>query len=90
VILFGSRVRGDAEPDSDWDLMVVVDDDVPPEQCTVRAAFEAIAGTRIAADVVPVRASTFEDRCQVVNFLPWSAATEGVVVYERGGRRQGA
>jgi predicted nucleotidyltransferase len=24
VILFGSRARGDARPDSDWDLMVVV------------------------------------------------------------------
>ena len=26
VILFGSRARGDAGPDSDWDLLVVVDD----------------------------------------------------------------
>jgi predicted nucleotidyltransferase len=90
VILFGSRARGEAGPDSDWDLMVVVDDDLPPERRTVRAAFEAIAGTGIAADVVPVRVSTFEDRLDVVNSLPWFAATEGVVVYERRGRRQGA
>ena len=27
VILFGSRARGDARPDSDWDIMVLVDDD---------------------------------------------------------------
>ncbi|MGI8552295.1 MAG: HEPN domain-containing protein [Dehalococcoidia bacterium] len=25
VILFGSRARGDAEPDSDWDLLILVD-----------------------------------------------------------------
>jgi predicted nucleotidyltransferase len=25
VILYGSRARGDAEPDSDWDLLVLVD-----------------------------------------------------------------
>jgi uncharacterized protein len=90
VILFGSRARGDAGPDSDWDLMVVVDDDLPPERRTVRAAFEAIAGTGVAADVVPVRASAFADMRDVVNSLPWFAATEGLVVYERGGRRQDA
>jgi predicted nucleotidyltransferase len=27
VILFGSRARGDARPDSDHDLLVVIDDD---------------------------------------------------------------
>jgi uncharacterized protein len=27
VWLFGSRARGDARPDSDWDLLVVVPDD---------------------------------------------------------------
>jgi len=25
IILYGSRARGDAEPDSDWDLLVLVD-----------------------------------------------------------------
>jgi len=27
VILFGSQARGDAKPDSDWDLLVVIDKD---------------------------------------------------------------
>jgi predicted nucleotidyltransferase len=31
VILFGSRARGEARRDSDIDLLVVVDDDAPPE-----------------------------------------------------------
>ena len=26
VMLFGSRARGDARPDSDWDVMVLIDD----------------------------------------------------------------
>ena len=25
VILFGSRARGDAKPDSDWDILILVD-----------------------------------------------------------------
>ena len=49
VILFGSRARGDDGPDSDWDLLVVLDDDAPAEDLRLRAAYEAVAGTRIAA-----------------------------------------
>ena len=26
VMLFGSRARGDARPDSDWDVMILLDD----------------------------------------------------------------
>ena len=32
IYLFGSKARGDAGPDSDYDLMVVVPDDAPPER----------------------------------------------------------
>lgn len=28
VVLFGSRARGDAQPDSDWDLLILVEGDV--------------------------------------------------------------
>ena len=90
VILFGSHARGETGPDSDLDLMVVIDDAVPAEKRTVRAAFQAVAGTGIAVDVVPVRAGTFDYKRDVVNSLPWFAATEGVVVYERGRQREGA
>jgi predicted nucleotidyltransferase len=30
VILFGSRARGDARADSDWDFLVVIDRDIAP------------------------------------------------------------
>ena len=83
VILFGSHARGDAGPDSDWDLLVVVDDDTPPEKLRLRSAYEAIAGTRIAADVVPVRISRFRERSKTVNTLSNWAAEEGKVVYAR-------
>jgi predicted nucleotidyltransferase len=83
VILFGSHARGEAGPDSDWDLLVVVDDDTPPEKLRLRYAYQAIAGTRIAADVVPVRASRFRERSSVVNTLSNWAAVEGKVVYAR-------
>ncbi len=36
VILFGSRARGDAREDSDFDLVVVVDDEAPDEMLSAR------------------------------------------------------
>jgi len=32
IILYGSRARGDAEPDSDWDLLVLLDGPVNTER----------------------------------------------------------
>jgi uncharacterized protein len=37
IILYGSRARGDAEPDSDWDLLVLVDEPVDHQRtATIR------------------------------------------------------
>ena len=41
VILFGSAARGEAGPGSDFDLLVVLDDDAPTEMLTAKAAQEA-------------------------------------------------
>lgn len=83
VILFGSHARGEAGPDSDYDLLVVVDDDTPKERLSLRAGFEAALSYPLAADVVPCRASTFERRAKIVGTLCQVAEAEGVVVYER-------
>ena len=84
VILFGSHARGEAGPDSDLDLLVVLDDDAPAEKRTLRAGFEAAGAFPLAADVVPVRARRFAERAGVPGTLSHTASTEGVVVYERG------
>lgn len=83
VILFGSAARGESGPDSDIDLLVVVDDDTPPEKVTVRAGREARRPYRQPADVIPVRESTYRRFSHIVGTLPYAADTEGVVVYER-------
>jgi predicted nucleotidyltransferase len=41
VIAFGSVARGDAGPDSDIDLLVVLDDDAPAAQLTYQPGMEA-------------------------------------------------
>jgi uncharacterized protein len=32
IFLYGSRARGEARPDSDWDLLVLVEGDVTPDR----------------------------------------------------------
>ncbi len=83
VILFGSRARGDAGPDSDIDLLVVVDDDTPPEKVTSRAGVESRRGYHQSANVIPVRENTFRRLCGIPGTLPRAAVLDGVTVYEK-------
>src|SRR5207247_9766136 len=79
VILFGSRARGEATRDSDIDLLVVVDDDTPPEKLTWKAGYEAHRSDR-AADVFPMRAEEFEHDRVIPNTLAAEADADGIVV----------
>jgi len=83
VIVFGSQATGKTHRDSDWDLLVVVDDETPAERINWRAMHEVRRGIRGAMDLIPCRESTFHDRVDIVGSLPWTAATEGITVYER-------
>ncbi|MBK8906696.1 MAG: nucleotidyltransferase domain-containing protein [Rhodospirillales bacterium] len=83
VILFGSRARGDDGGDSDYDLLVVVDDDVPRETLKLESGYHAALPFAGAADVIPCRASTFARRRKIVGTLCNTASHEGIVVYER-------
>ncbi len=59
VVLFGSRARGDAEPDSDMDVLVIVEDLAEKDEdyiseCAWEAGFES------GIVVVPVVFSRFD------------------------------
>jgi predicted nucleotidyltransferase len=83
VIVFGSQALGTIHKDSDWDLLVVVDDDIAPERVGWRGIYEARRGIDAAIDLIPCRESTFRDRVNVVGSLPWIVTQHGKVVYER-------
>jgi predicted nucleotidyltransferase len=86
VILFGSRARGTARENSDHDLLVVVDDDIPPWKLHWRSLHEARKHYRRAVDIVAYRRSTYGQQVGVVGTLPHMAEAEGIVVFERGHR----
>jgi len=81
IYLFGSKARGDAGLDSDYDLMVVVPDDAPPERRRSRLAYEVLWGTGTAADVLVWTRQQFEDRLHVRTSLPATVVREGRVLH---------
>jgi predicted nucleotidyltransferase len=83
VIVFGSVARGEAGPDSDIDLLVIVDDDTPPEKVTLKAGYESRKSYHAPADVIPVREKTFRQNARIAGTLSRAAVLDGVVVYDR-------
>jgi hypothetical protein len=83
VILFGSAARGDAGPDSDIDLLVIVDDSAPSEQLTLAAGYQSRRSYHRAADVIPCRDSVFRRKSRIAGTLAYMAAKESKIVYER-------
>jgi predicted nucleotidyltransferase len=83
IYLFGSIARGDADEDSDYDLMVLVPDDAAPERRDSRLAYQALRGTGIAADVLVWTCGSFERRAHVVASLPATVLREGRLLHVR-------
>jgi predicted nucleotidyltransferase len=81
IYLFGSRARGDAGPDSDFDLLLVVRDDAPEDQKRSRLAYERLWGTGTAADVLVWTRGRFESRAHLRASLPATILREGRLLY---------
>ena len=81
IYLFGSRARGDAGPDSDYDLMVVVPDDASAERKQSRLAYKALRGTSVAADVLVCTHTYFEARRHLKASLPGTILREGRLLH---------
>jgi len=81
IYLFGSRARGDAAADSDYDFLVVVPDDTPVEQRSLSATAEIARDPGISLDIVPCRRSVFERRRNDIGTLSYLATHEGQLVY---------
>jgi predicted nucleotidyltransferase len=81
IYLFGSKARGDAGPDSDFDLLVVVSDSAPPVCKRSRLAYEVLRGTGIAADVLVWTRGAFESRLHLAASLPATVVREGRLLH---------
>jgi len=81
VYLFGSVARGDASPDSDYDLMVVVPDEAPPELQSSKAACAVLWELRMPADVHVLTRHRFDRQLHLRASLPSTVLREGKLLH---------
>lgn len=81
VIVFGSVATGTSTPDSDLDLLVLLDNvaDVRAESVRLRAALGDLG---MPIDVVVMSVDRFEETKQVIGGIAYPAHKYGRVVYE--------
>lgn len=79
--MFGSMAGGDAGPDSDYDLMLIVPDDATADRQQTDLANKVLWGIATAADIIIWQRSRFERRSHVVCSLPATVLRDGKVLY---------
>ena len=82
IVLFGSRGRGDAWPESDVDLLVVMPQVDDRRRTTVRIR-QALADLPVSKDIVVTTPDEIARRGHVVGTVLRHALREGRVLYER-------
>jgi predicted nucleotidyltransferase len=81
IYLFGSMARGEAGPDSDYDILLIMPDDSPAQLLRPTRAYEALWGLEIGVDVHVWTRSKFESRLHLKASLPSTVIREGRQLY---------
>lgn len=81
VYLFGSTGRGEAGPDSDYDLMIIVPDDAPAALKNPDAGYRAMEGLSKSGDFLVWSRGDFDKRLHLRASLPATIVREGKLLY---------
>jgi predicted nucleotidyltransferase len=81
IYLFGSAARGDAGPDSDYDLMVIVPNEAPQHLRRGSLGYRALRGTGVAADVQVWPQGDFDRQLHLKASFPSTIVREGKLLY---------
>ena len=83
IVAFGSRVRGEARADSDYDLLIVADTPLPYYKRAI-AAHRALRGLRAAFDLIVHTPEEWEQALRSPYSFASAITAEGEVLYARG------
>ena len=82
IILFGSYARGDFNPDSDLDLLVILENVDAPRAESNRLR-RALRGLLVPVDIIVATPEQIERHADTIGLIYRSALIEGKVIYER-------
>ena len=82
IILFGSRARGDARPNSDFDVLVIKQSSEPSYRRDT-PLYVALAGLPMEVEVLVYTPEEVAEWAQVPQAFVTTATREGKTVYER-------
>jgi predicted nucleotidyltransferase len=82
IVLFGSRARGDARPDSDLDLLIVEESELPGPKRDARY-YRALTGVYPSLDLLAWTPEEVVQWQRVPNSFIMTALREGKVLYAR-------
>jgi uncharacterized protein len=82
IILFGSQARGDAGPDSDIDLLVVMPVARSVSETRLQISL-ALPHVPVPVNVIVTTPENFAWRKDIVGTIEWPATKEGKVLYAR-------
>ena len=81
LYLFGSRGRDEADPDSDYDLLMVLTRLEEPAYRVAQQAHSFVWGLGISADILVWSRTEFERRLPLKASLPAIVAREGMLLH---------
>jgi len=81
VILFGSYANGTPTEESDLDLLIVKDSDIP-SRLQNRKVRKILSGWKVPVDVMVKSAEEFETYKDIIGTIVYPAHNFGKVVYE--------
>lgn len=81
IYVFGSQARGEATPDSDIDLLLVVPPTDVPGYRLDQVAYSAAGSHSLRLDILVMPQEEFEWRARALSSLPATVLREGQVLY---------